>query len=56
VVIVSRDAINETSPVILAVPCTRLRRGRRVYPSQVVLHAPEGDVDLHAAERSATVW
>jgi mRNA interferase MazF len=45
VVIVSRDAINEASPVVLAVPCTRLRRGRRVYPSQVVLRAPEGGLE-----------
>jgi mRNA interferase MazF len=45
VVIVSRDAINEASPVILAVPCTRLRRGRGVYPSQAVLPAPEGGLD-----------
>ncbi|HEY8692159.1 MAG TPA: type II toxin-antitoxin system PemK/MazF family toxin [Chloroflexota bacterium] len=42
VVIVSRDAINAASRVILAVPCTTFRPGRRVYPSQVVLHAPDG--------------
>ena len=45
VIIVSRDAINQASPVVLAVPCTRQVRGRRVYPSQVVLHAPEGGLD-----------
>ena len=42
VVIVSRDAINAVSPVILAVPCTTYRSGRRLYPSQVLLHAPDG--------------
>jgi mRNA interferase MazF len=42
VVIVSRDAINAVSPVILAVPCTTYRLGRRLYPSQVLLHAPDG--------------
>lgn len=42
VVIVSRDAINAASPVILAVPCTTYRPGRRIYPSQVLLHAPDG--------------
>ena len=42
VVIVSRDAINAASPVVLAVPCTTYRLGRRLYPSQVLLHAPDG--------------
>ena len=42
VVIVSRDAINTASPVILAVPCTTYRSGRRLYPSQVLIHAPDG--------------
>lgn len=42
VVIVSRDAINAASPVILTVPCTTYRPGRRLYPSQVLLHAPDG--------------
>lgn len=42
VVIVSRDAMNAASPVILAVPCTTYRPGRSIYPSQVLLQAPEG--------------
>jgi mRNA interferase MazF len=42
VVIVSRDAINAASPVVVVVPVTTLRQGRRVYPSQVVLAAGEG--------------
>lgn len=42
VIIVSRDAINESSPVVLAVPCTTYRAGRRVYPSQVLLQPPDG--------------
>lgn len=42
VVIVSRNAINAASLVILAVPCTTYRPGRRIYPSQVLLHAPDG--------------
>ena len=45
VVIVSRNAINNASPVVLAVPCTRFNPDRRVYPSQVVLRAPEGGLD-----------
>ena len=46
VVIVSRDAINAASPVVIAVPCTTYRSGRRLYPSQVLLHAPEGGLDV----------
>ena len=45
-VIVSRDAINAASPVILVVPCTTYRAGRRLYPSQVLLHAPDGGLDV----------
>lgn len=42
VVIVSRDAINAYSPVVLAVPCTTYRENRRVYPTQVLVVAPDG--------------
>ena len=41
VVIVSRDAINDNSPVVLVVPCTT-DRGQRIYPSQIRLRAGEG--------------
>lgn len=41
VIIVSRDSINTASTVVLAVPCTTYR-GRRIYPTQVLLRAPEG--------------
>jgi mRNA interferase MazF len=46
VIIVSRDAINNASAVILAVPCTTYHAGRRVYPSQVVISAPDGGLDV----------
>lgn len=42
IVIVSRNAINAASSVILAVPCTTYRAERRLYPSHVVIHAPDG--------------
>jgi mRNA interferase MazF len=42
VIIVSRDAINVYSLVVLAVPCTTYQTGKRVYPTQVLLQAPEG--------------
>jgi mRNA interferase MazF len=46
VVIVSRDAINVASPVIVVVPCTTYRAGRRLYPSQVLLAASEGGLEV----------
>ena len=46
VVIVSRDAINASSPVVIVVPCTTYRPGRRLYPSQVLLQAPDGGLDV----------
>jgi mRNA interferase MazF len=42
VIVISRDAINVASPVVVVVPCTTFRTGRRIYPSQVLLHAPDG--------------
>ncbi|WP_427158305.1 type II toxin-antitoxin system PemK/MazF family toxin [Aliinostoc sp. HNIBRCY26] len=42
VIIVSRDAIAAYSPVILAVPCTTYKIGKRVYPTQVLISAPDG--------------
>lgn len=32
-VIVSREAINVSSPIVSAAPCTTYREGRRIYPS-----------------------
>ena len=45
VVVVSRDAINESSPIVSAAPCTTYREGRRIYPSQVLVKAPGGGLD-----------
>lgn len=42
VIVVSRDAINTASPVIVVVPCTTHNPERRIYPSQVLLRAQEG--------------
>ncbi|MGD1917817.1 MAG: type II toxin-antitoxin system PemK/MazF family toxin [Pleurocapsa sp.] len=41
VIIVSRDAINQHSPVVLAVPCTTYRSGKRVFPTQVLIKKSE---------------
>jgi mRNA interferase MazF len=42
VIIVSRDAINSYSPVVLAVPCTTYQPGKRIYPTQVLIQSPIG--------------
>jgi len=46
VILVSRDAINASSPVVIVVPCTTYRHGRRLYPSHLLLRAPEGGLDI----------
>ncbi|MFZ0635898.1 MAG: type II toxin-antitoxin system PemK/MazF family toxin [Candidatus Acidiferrales bacterium] len=42
VIVVSRDAINQNSPVVIVVPVTDLKHKRRIYPSQVVLKTGDG--------------
>jgi mRNA interferase MazF len=41
-VIVSRDAINRASPVVVACPLTDARHIQRLYPSDVLVKAAEG--------------
>ncbi len=45
VIIVSRDAINNASSVVVALPCTTYM-GQRIYPSQVIIRAPEGGLTV----------
>ena len=45
VIIVSREAINASSPLVMAVPCTTYRVGRRLYPSQIRIKAPNGGLE-----------
>lgn len=45
-IIVSRDPFNSTSPVVVVVPCTSYREGRRLYPSHVVLRAGHGGLTV----------
>ncbi len=45
IAIVSRDAINNASNVVIGVPCATFRAGRRVYPSQVLVRAGEAGLD-----------
>jgi mRNA interferase MazF len=41
-VIVSRDAINRYSPVVVICPLTSATNVTRLYPSDVLVRAPEG--------------
>jgi mRNA interferase MazF len=45
-VIVSRDAINRYSPVVLICPLTNAGHVPRLYPSDVPVRAPEGGLRL----------
>jgi mRNA interferase MazF len=54
VIIVTRDAINDNSPVVLAVPCTKYI-GQRVYPSQVLVRAPDGGLDVDSVAMAEQV-
>ena len=40
--IVSRDAINRASPVVIVVPCTARKPGRKLYPSQILISCDDG--------------
>lgn len=42
VVIVSRDVINANLSLVVAAPCTTYRLQRRMYPSRVLIRAPDG--------------
>ncbi len=46
VVVVSRDAINQASPVVVIVPLTDAANKKRIYPSHVRLMAGTGGLTL----------
>jgi mRNA interferase MazF len=46
VIIVSRDAINHSSSVVIVVPVTDLANCARIYPSQVVLRKGAGGLSI----------
>ncbi|MGI8553146.1 MAG: type II toxin-antitoxin system PemK/MazF family toxin [Dehalococcoidia bacterium] len=46
VVIVGRNSIADSSPVVLAVPCTTHHANRRIYPSHVLLRTPDGGLSI----------
>ena len=45
VVIISRDAINHNSSVVVCVPCTGLENCTKIYPSQVLFKKGVGMLD-----------
>jgi len=46
VIVVSRDAINHNSSVIVCVPCTDAGNCKRIYPSQLLLRKGAGGLAL----------
>jgi len=42
VIVMSRDAINQSSPVVVIVPCTDADHKKRIYPSHVVIKPGDG--------------
>lgn len=46
IIIVSRDAINQTSPLIIAVPVTTYKKSKRIYPSQIIIKASIGGLSV----------
>ena len=48
VIIVSRDAINQYSPVIVIVPVTNAIRVKRPYPSNVLIGRGEGGLTVES--------
>jgi mRNA interferase MazF len=45
-VLVSRDAINQYSPVVVVCPITQSARVTRQYPNNVLVRAPEGGLEV----------
>ena len=44
VVVVSRDSLNQNSPVVVVVPIVEKTGRRRIYPSQWPVHAGDGNL------------
>jgi mRNA interferase MazF len=48
VIVVSRDAINQNSSVVICVPCTDAAHCARIYPSQLLLKKGVGGLALNS--------
>ena len=55
VIIVSRNAINQYSPVIVVVPLTDAANLKRIYPSDVLIRQPEGGLTLDSVALTGQV-
>jgi mRNA interferase MazF len=55
VVVVTRDAINQNSPVLVVVPLTARTNKSRIYPSHVVVQAGEGGLAVESVALSEQV-
>src|SRR5690242_8238510 len=51
VVVLSRDAIHNNSTVALVAPFTTFRPHRKLYPSRVLAHTPEGGLSVDSVAR-----
>ncbi|MBI1744054.1 type II toxin-antitoxin system PemK/MazF family toxin [Candidatus Acetothermia bacterium] len=47
VLVISRESFNQAMPVVTVLPLTSLKRGRRIYPHEVLL--PKGQAGLPQA-------
>lgn len=54
VIIMSRDSLIANSTIVLAVPCSSCR-GRRPVPSQALLRAPDGGLDVDSVAMAEKV-
>lgn len=55
VIIVSRDAINRNSPVVVVVPLTDAANVKRSYPNNVLIRAGEGGLSLDSVALTGQV-
>lgn len=46
VVVMSRDAINNNSPIVVVVPCTDAANKKKIYPSHVRIKAGVGGLTM----------
>ena len=55
VVVVSRNSINDSSTVVLVVPCVPHTNGHSVYPSHLLLEPAQGDLPQVSVVRAELV-
>ena len=48
VVVISRDSLNQSSPVVVVVPVVDKTSRRRIYPSQTIIRAGDGGLTVES--------